>query len=209
MLVMAFDIGIKNFAVACVEVHQDPARTWSLRFMDNSNLEDVVQDRVGELREQRGAVPAVRGAVSAVRGGVRMQTMEGVQWAVYRALILHLDTMSRWFEQSPTILIEQQMSSKHKSNIKALRLSQHLLAYLLIRYPSLNIVEFSPRHKTQKTGVKMTYSQRKKYAVDTVVQQLEVQGDEVGKEWMMQWKKRDDVADCILMCLVHAGLMET
>jgi hypothetical protein len=55
----------------------------------------------------------------------------------------------------------------------------------------------------------MTYSQRKKYAVDTVVQQLEVQGDEVGKEWMMQWKKRDDVADCILMCLVHAGLMET
>jgi len=204
MLVMAFDIGIKNFAVACIEVLEPTS--WTLRFMDNTSLEDVVQERKEELRQQRGA--PVRGAVSAVHGGVRMQTMEGVQWAVYRALILHLDTMSGWLEQSPTILIEQQMSSKHKSNIKALRLSQHLLAYLLIKYPSLNIVEFSPRHKTQKVQ-KMTYSQRKKWAVDKVLQQLEAQGDEVGKDWMMQWKKRDDVADCVLMCLVHTGLLST
>jgi len=206
--IMAFDIGIKNFAVACIEVVSET--NWMLRFVNNTNLDEYAETVLGSMKET-GPPPASSSSQqqTSVRGGLVMQQKSGVSWAVYRALILHLESTLKplLVEYRPIILIEQQMSSKHKSNIKALRLSQHLLAYFLNRYPSLRVVEFSSKHKTRShSGEKMTYSQRKKWAVEKVLLKLEEQGDEVGKEWILQWKKQDDVADCVLMCLVYAGI---
>jgi len=124
-------------------------------------------------------------------------------WGVYRRLISHLESMDWIFrEYRPLVLIEQQMSSRHKSNIQALRLSQHVLAYFLIRYPSLTIVEYSPRLKTNVFGYhEKSYKRRKQWAVDKIARFIE--NDPVTTDWFQQFRKKDDIADCILMCLAY------
>ena len=215
--VLAFDMGIKNFAMAWVEIVPNKENeigdvSWNVRRMNNINLEDFCETHRNDLRceithhnelDPQTKTERARGSLGT---GMITQTVSGIPWAVYRSVIMVLD---EWKEDirglRPVVLIEQQMSGKHKANIKSLRLSQHVLSYFLNRYPSLTVVEFSSRIKTE--GVKFgSYSERKKWAVERVMTGFDHENDPVAKDWLMQWKKKDDVADCILMCLSYYSL---
>ena len=222
--VLALDMGIKNFALGWVEFSEflerasDPSVpsteptsltretiSWNVRRMNNINLEEfcethrhVLRDRITNRKLERA-----RGSLGT---GMITQTVAGIPWAIYRSVIMVLDEWKEDLEKySPVVLIEQQMSGKHKANIKSLRLSQHVLSYFLNRHPTLTVVEYSSRMKTE--GVKFgSYSERKKWAVERVMKGFDHENDPVAKDWLMQWKKKDDVADCILMCLSYYGL---
>jgi len=167
MHLVAFDIGVKNFAMAWIHQQEN---TRNVRHMS------LVDLTTGSNR---------------------------TRWAVYRRLIHHLERFDAVFsEHRPVVLIEQQMASKHRSNIQALRLSQHLLAYFLHRHPSLEVVEYAPRFKTNVFSFSDTsYRGRKKWAVEKTKAFLE--DDPVAMDWFDQFRKQDDVADCILMCAAY------
>lgn len=171
--VVAFDIGTRNFAMAWLQL-QDGAKGPVVRHM---SLVDLAGAAGGRPRES---------------------------WALYRELIRHLESFDTIFlGHRPVILIEQQMATKHRSNIQALRLSQHVLAFFLHRHPALRVIEYSPRHKTRSvsTGsdaVRMSYRERKQWAVGQCTTFM--QDDPVATDWFTSFPKKDDVADCILMC---------
>ena len=222
--VLALDMGIKNFALGWVEFTDiverasgpsiPPAQptsltaetiSWNVRRMNNINLEEFCETHRHALRD-RITNHNLERAKGSLGTGMITQTLSGIPWAIYRSVIMVLD---EWKEDlkglRPVVLIEQQMSGKHKANIKSLRLSQHVLSYFLNRHPSLTVVEFSSRIKTE--GVKFgSYSERKKWAVERVMRGFDHENDPVAKDWLMQWKKKDDVADCILMCLSYYSL---
>jgi len=132
-------------------------------------------------------------------------------FSILRQLYEYLDSFSYlWKMCGPNIqkpihvLIERQMEGKHRCNIKALRLSQHVLAYfLLTSLDHVRVSEYSSKWKTQSFGVQFSKkSDRKKWTVEQTRQFLENLQDPVSLDFwnMIKYeKKQDDVADCIMM----------
>lgn len=117
----------------------------------------------------------------------------------FRNLITYLRSLDWIFiNHKPDIIIEKQMQSKHRTNIKALKMSQHVLAFFLNCHPGLTVREFASTQKSRFIGQGLTYSGRKKAAVVETIRWLET--DPVSLDWFMSLSKKDDVADCILMC---------
>lgn len=116
----------------------------------------------------------------------------------FRNLISHLRSIEWIFvEHRPHIIIEKQMQSKHRTNVKALKMSQHVLAFFLNRHPDLVVREYPSTQKSRYIGHGLTYTQRKREAVRVVSEWLA--DDPVGLDWFQALPKKDDVADCILM----------
>lgn len=178
--VVAFDIGVRNLAMAWLEAAPTGIRPPTLRHM---TLVDLTQR-------------------SSNRGGNGMRS-----WRLYRELIVFLESLDWIFAgHRPCVLIEQQMATRHRANIQALRLSQHVLAYFLHRHPRLQVVEYSAKHKTRVFGFQdACYRKRKLWAVQKASETL--QDDPVALDWFNQFQKKDDLADCIVMCLsyLHSG----
>lgn len=174
--VVAFDIGIRNLAMAWVEASPGGDAPPTLRHM---TLVDLTQ------RSSSGSHHGMR------------------SWRLYRELIVFLESLDWIFARyHPCVLIEQQMASRHRANIQALRLSQHVLAYFLHRHPRLQVVEYSAKHKTRVFGFQdPCYRKRKIWAVEKACEIL--QEDPVALDWFNQFHKKDDVADCIVMCLSY------
>lgn len=178
MWIASFDIGIKNFAFAVLDVPATPSSSLSVAF-DMVHFENV------DLTESCGATASM---------SMMMQ--------VYRNVHDVLTSFEMLWEQCDVLLIEQQMQHRHASNIKALKLSQHVLAHLLLRHGSSSkvILEFPAYHKTQVWNAprKLKKHERKKWAVDTVCGLL---NDTLADIHAL--KKKDDVCDCILMSLAY------
>lgn len=114
---------------------------------------------------------------------------------IYRALHGYLLKIESNFIDCVTILVEQQM----KTNYQALKLSQHVLAFFYLRFPEKKIQEWSANYKTKLFGLeKTTKSKRKQFAIEKV--RNYIKNDPVVSELFETLKKKDDVADCILMC---------
>lgn len=171
--IVAFDIGTRNFAMAWVRVHANGEK--SVQYIS-------LIDLVGQSNHCKRSVTGL---------------------GVYRSLMDHMKSMDWIFsDYKPLVLVEQQMSSRHRSNIQALRLSQHVLAYFLLCHPDLKIIEYSPRLKTNVFGYhEKSYKGRKKWAIDKITNFIE--NDPVATDWFQQFKKKDDIADCVLMCLAY------
>lgn len=118
---------------------------------------------------------------------------------VYRNLHTYLLQTERAFMDCGVILVEQQM----KTNYHAMKLSQHVMAFFYLRSPEKTILEWSASHKTSAYGLeKTTKSCRKRFAVEKVRELLE--NDPVVTDLFEMLGKKDDVADCILMCFSFA-----
>jgi hypothetical protein len=122
----------------------------------------------------------------------------------YRRLHRILDDHAGIWAACDTILVEQQMSTGRVCNIRAIKISQHVLAYFMIRFPEKKIMEYSPRHKTEGFGQKkmMKKTDRKKWAVAKTMELL--RDDPVALDWLDAFPKKDDVCDCFLMTVVYA-----
>jgi hypothetical protein len=127
---------------------------------------------------------------------------------LYEKLFAYLDQFSELWEKTDVILIEQQFAKAHATNIKALKLSQHVLAYFMIRYQfsskgKRKIVEYASSNKTQYYHMKFKKKKdRKQWAVQQVQHHFEMT-DPVALDWFSSFHKKDDIADCILMILTY------
>lgn len=178
MIITGFDIGIKNFAFVILDVKnmdmtlENVAEAFDIIHFENINLQTTAKVRANHMDE------------------------------IFRNLYQVLDTFRTLWDDCNVFLIEQQMQYRHASNIKALKLSQHVLSYFYIHYPSSNILEYPAYHKTQiwRAPPKLLKHQRKTWAISKVKELLEKKG--MGNI-MDDFKKKDDISDCILMALSY------
>lgn len=177
MIIAGFDIGIKNFAFVVLNIKESDE--------DIENKFDVIHCENMNLQ-------------SSSTKKVRANDMD----EIYRNLYQVLDTFRILWDDCNIFLIEQQMQYRHASNIKALKLSQHVLSYFYIHYSKCKIMEYPAYHKTQvwKAPLKMTKYQRKRWAVNKVKDILEKKEQGYLLEDV---KKKDDISDCILMVLSY------
>jgi hypothetical protein len=113
-----------------------------------------------------------------------------------------LDSYKTLWDDCQVVLIEQQMQSRHASNIKALKISQHVLTYFTIHYKdSKKIIEYPSYYKTQIFNApKMTKYERKKWSVNKV---KEILKEKCQEEILKGIKKVDDICDNVLMILTY------
>lgn len=118
---------------------------------------------------------------------------------LFRDLIPHLDSFKKIWERAEIILIEQQLSSL---NIQASRLACHVAAYFFHKYPHLPVFDYPNSYKTKLLGEiqKTNHRERKQFAIRKVSEWFE-ESDPVVWDWIQTLPKKDDVADCILMCI--------
>lgn len=117
---------------------------------------------------------------------------------MFRNLISYLNQFRNIWENVEIVLIEQQLSSL---NIQAARLACHVAAYFYHCYPGVKVFDYPAVYKTKLLGEqkKTTHRERKQFAIQKVWDHYSY-ADPVLWEWINTLKKKDDVADCILMC---------
>lgn len=130
---------------------------------------------------------------------------------IYQQLYMVLQQFSEEWEHTNIILIEQQFAKKHRTNIQALKLSQHVLSYFLLQHQfsrkgKKRIIEYPSYLKTQLFDQSFSKKyDRKQWSVQYAhswIQQCELQHQTQWlTEWFSEFKKKDDVADCLLMIL--------
>lgn len=125
-------------------------------------------------------------------------------------LIEEMDKRRDWWDKTDVFLIEKQMGFRGKYNVKALKIAQHLMSYLLIRYgKTKEIIDYPAFHKTKVFDApKMTKPQRKKWAVEKV---LELTNDDEPELYdrLNKRGKRDDMCDCYLHIVSFVILRES
>lgn len=103
------------------------------------------------------------------------------------------------------ILIERQLPI----NYNAVRISQHVLTYLLLNVPEdenyLVIAEVDPQLKSKylKCPKGLTSSYIKKWAIEKAIEILTEREDHLSLEVINKEKKKDDYSDCVLMIEVY------
>ena len=117
---------------------------------------------------------------------------------------IYLKSIHSVFENCDACVIEKQLFSK--KNFKACTVYHHLIAHLSIFFPKMKIIGFPSKNKyIFQSYQKMSYTQRKKWAVNYVSSILQHQKDETVYEWLHTcFKKKDDICDCVLIFLSHA-----
>lgn len=189
---VGIDIGIKNFAFAVVQLRPTFFEEERLKTMCVNDLYlhfDLVHYENIDLEGSSGRKCTE----------IRANDMNSIFLRLYEVL-RSFDTM---WTQCADIIIEQQMQYRHATNIKALKLSQHVLAYFLMHHPHANVVEYPAYHKTHvwKAPAKLKKHERKRWSIETVCAMLTNKGEE---DTFPDLKKKDDVCDCILMALAYA-----
>lgn len=109
-----------------------------------------------------------------------------------------MDNYKDSWEQCDTFLIERQMTI----NLRALKLSHYLEAYLKIYYPSKKILNYNASTKTKKLGAinLMTKKNRKEWTVKYT--QKILTGDNL--RYFESLNKQDDIADVV--CMIESYL---
>lgn len=141
----------------------------------------------------------------------------GLEQQVFHNLTTELNKYVDVWDSCDYFLIETQMSFGSKLNLPALKIAQHLYSYFVVKYGMTKVIcDFPAYHKTQilgapkeagksyksgKTRFKaMEKPKRKKWAVEQAVDILGMRGEEEWLESLTGRGKKDDLADCLLMC---------
>ena len=193
MIIVAFDIGIKNLAWA--QVHYKKLCPSLLR--PNTENRTVQEKRMIDDDLQKELIEYMNVLHFDV------QDMSGhTMTHVYRNIHDYLRQRNQLWQKTDVVLIEQQMSARHKCNIKALKISQHIFAFFLLEYPSVRVLEYMAKYKTQYFGFYSPVKhERKKWAVVKATELIEK--DPVISDLFSTFKKKDDISDCLLMTFVY------
>lgn len=116
----------------------------------------------------------------------------------------YIKTLYFKIEKCSICLIEKQMGFRNRVNYKAIQLGSQLMAHLLLKFPTMNIIEYPSTQKTKvfKQSI-TTWNKRKEWSIEFVYEILQKKGDEISIGWIEQFKKKDDICDTILMILAY------
>jgi hypothetical protein len=196
----AFDIGTKNFAFAVRDSNKDfviikttniAPNSWSktsLNKLTKKNLYNMVVDNHSlPVRIKKDEL------VTILLKQHRQCTLKNGKDDVAKSLFKTMDSYSNYWERCLTFLVERQMTV----NAQALKLSHYLEAYLEIKYPDKNVVNYSSSMKTKKLGacILPNKSSRKKWTVAYALKLLK--GDNL--KYLENLTKKDDIADVVCM----------
>ena len=121
-----------------------------------------------------------------------------------------LDKRLKYWDKCSAFIVEQQMSfGKNKRNTMALKLGQHCYSYFTFHYADFKqTLEFPAYHKTKVLGAvkKLSKPERKKWAIEKAIEILTLREDDDNLSNLETRKKRDDISDCILMCVSFSYL---
>lgn len=173
MYIASFDIGKRNFAF-CVE---------RVEYSDNMySHEEIVLLKNVDLTSNT----------------VQSKTIDPL-WFINMNHIL--DTYKTIWDKCSYIIIEKQMGFGKNINYMALKLGQHCYSYFTFHYARFKvIIDFPAYHKTQilNAPLKMNKYQRKKWAVEKVLEILQNRDDTLSMQIISEYSKKDDLADVIL-----------
>lgn len=171
MHVLSFDIGIKNFSFSLVDFNTDKNRHYDIIHIENIDL--CPDEKVNKqfIMDQK----------------------------FYRRFHQYLKTKHYIFERADLCLIEKQLSKK---NYKATNLFHQLQAHLYIFFSKLRVIGYSPSKKytfiSYSTSQYSTYRQRKNWGIEFSLNAIKLQQDDVILDWFNSYKKKDDIADCLI-----------
>lgn len=104
---------------------------------------------------------------------------------------------SNIFSTCDICLVERQMT---KLNVKATKLSYHVMSFFSIVWPHVKVIEYSASRKTHAfTRHKMTKRERKQYCIDKTTDELLASTDTASLGLFLSSKKKDDLADVFQM----------
>ena len=190
MIVVAFDIGIKNLAWSSVSYSLDTSPLFSSSSVHQTITPEIEAEMIGKMNILNLDVFDATG------------NEETGMISIYRRIHEYMNQMEYVWGSADVFLIEQQMSTGKVYNVKALKVSQHILAYFMLRHPSKKVLEYSAGLKTSLFGIHLQQKKdRKKWSIEKV-REMTVH-DPVIQDYMDVFKKKDDVSDCILMTFVY------
>lgn len=140
-------------------------------------------------REEGAFVPLASGKVNIAPDASKVTVLRRKH---FDALTAFLDSHEGLWEQCDDIVIERQLRRNHKGVL----LQQHAFSYFLLRHPCARVLLAPPRAKSSylPAGTKGRVA-LKRGAVDAALGLL---GDP--HSHLLGERKKDDVADCVLMC---------
>jgi len=176
MHVISFDIGFRHFAWAKMKIQPKQRPRQQDQGLGLESCQDLDYDVVGMDCHDFGAWKKTSDVFFRVKQ--------------------YLDTLP--LHDCNVILIEQQMN---RHNIGCTKLGVFVYTYCFLRFPAIELHEYSSFWKTKAFGQKgLAKRERKHWSVRHVSTSLFVH-DPVFLDWLQQFPKKDDVCDCILMNL--------
>ncbi len=205
MRLASFDIGFRNFAFAVEE-------------FDTEKLEEFKRQRTAPLLLQSERPSKLECIIASGRtlmfhnedlAGEVNPNMDGV----YRRLVEYLDDFQEVWGTVDTFLIEQQMQTRFRPNIKALKISMHVYNYFLTHFPDARVVEYPAKNKSLALGAPpMKKPLLKKWTRDTAAYVFTERedGESLYELAVLSGAKVDDIADTVCMnfsfvALYHLG----
>ena len=200
--IVSFDIGIKNFAFVVMSFSLEKKNEM---MMNNLSLKDRYHSFSKEctLSFQKYLEKYIYPNFDIVHfENLDIQNEKKELSQTFKDIHDILDSYYLLWENTNVVLIEQQMQFKHNSNIKALKISQHIYSHFLIKYNYIHVIEYPAYYKTQILGapLKLKKHERKKWAINKVSEILQNKNIE---HLLENHKKKDDISDCILMCISY------
>lgn len=196
MRVISFDIGVKNFAWCVTEFKDSPAsdEIFSRQMAGRDTINWWSAASWSDWWDM------VYSDVMCIKSLSNIDLTSKKNTDVYRTLHSVLQSNIEMFRTIDTILVEQQMSARHNTNVQALKISQHVLAFFYIHFPEKEILEFQSFYKTMVFGCfENKKNDRKKFAVTKASEICTT--DPVALDMFGSFTKKDDISDCLLMCV--------
>lgn len=221
MRIASFDIGKKNFAWYIEEVDACILEELSYQYscLDkfkkrrakgamNSDIENI-QEKL-----QKDARRINMGVVDLRSGNEDVWDIAG-----RRNLFDFLSSKHCVLSLCDTFVIEQQYFNTFSSrgrkspgtgaNVDAIKIAENLTSWLLLTFPSRNVISFSSLFKTHMMGApdSLTKPQRKKWTDIRARKILEERGDSSALQQLSAYKKKkqktDDICDAIMQCQAY------
>lgn len=122
---------------------------------------------------------------------------------LYSDVITYFDQYYDILHQASIMVIEKQLPN----NYNAVRLSQHIITYFMIRYyDTISIYEIEPRLKSKMLGYDSTvHGNVKRWSISKAIEILTHYNDINGLNILNKEKKKDDLADTV--CQIESFLM--
>lgn len=206
IIITSFDIGKKNFAFVVEEIDLDKLKfvqniPKNIRYNNNGTSTSIFNKTLSSLY-QCGKVLLFRNL--DLTGNCDKKAY--LDPKTFFNMNTELDKYKEYWDKCSIFIIEKQMAFKGKRNTMALKLGQHCFSYFIFNYGvTKKVIEFSAYYKTQILGAqkKLTKPQRKKWAIEKALSILAEREDYENLTHLNSVKKKDDIADCILMNIAY------
>ena len=212
--ICSFDIGVKNLAFYIEEFFPDKL------FLTLEKSKKVPKTKRRNIKGE--LVPEFNNVIRSLYKSGRVvfftkldvtigsEKDKYIDPMIFLTTIKELGKYSDYFDKCSAIIIEQQMAFNgigfkgrkvSKVNTRALKMGQHIFSYFTILYSGSKLIfEFPSYYKTTILAEqkKMKDKERKTWATSEAERLLMIRNDFASIKNLDSFKKRDDIADCIV-----------